>query len=74
MSARQPVVAELGGCSAHRLDLGVRGGIHRRDRTVPALADDLPVQRDDRADRHFALLLGAAGKLERPAHVVLVSH
>ena len=72
--AREPVVAQFGRGIAHCLDLGMRRRVRRRDRPVPALADDFSVERYDRANRYLALLLGAARQLQRPAHEILVGH
>ena len=50
------------------------GGIVRGDRAVPAFADDLLVEDDERADRHLALLLRPPRELERAAHVLVIGH
>src|SRR5215213_2338354 len=50
------------------------GGVVGGDGPVPAFADDLVLEDDQRADRHLALLLRPPGELERPLHIGLVGH
>ena len=65
----QTVVAEFRGRATQGDDLGVRRGVMTTNRPVPTLADDLAIQDHQRADRHFALVLGACGEPEGVLHV-----
>ena len=53
---------------ANRDHFGMGGGIERAAHRIARLGDDLAVERDHRADRHFARLGGDRGKVERAAH------
>jgi len=70
--ALQAVVARLARGGAQRQDLGVRGGIVKRDRRVVGPRDDHPVEDHHRADRHLAGIGGPAGLHERKVHVARV--
>ncbi len=54
---------------AQRDHLGVRAGIVRANRLVPALGDDRPVVHDDGAHRHLPCLLRLPCQIERTPHV-----